>query len=553
MNSDYSNVRIRDCIIKIPDLIDTAIKLGHSVVALTDHDCVSGHVKAIKYYKKIKEQNPDFKLILGNEIYLCRDGLSPETYKIGDRYWHFILLAKDEIGHHQMRLLSTRAWMRSYFSRGLKRVPTYYQDLKDIIQNNKGHIIALNGCLGGYLDSKILEYLKSENEEIKENIYQWIKDIQDIFGKENFYLELQPPAERNNEQDIVNKYLLQLSKELNIKWVCTTDSHYSLKSDRLVHKAYLNSQDGEREVDSFYATTYQMSTEEIESYFDFPLDEAYQNILEIKNKCVDYELEKPLLIPKLIWKKFNPVSKLESWIDKIPLMEKFINSDYIGDRELAKAIIERIESDSTLLNQRTYEAIEDNLDKIWKSSIVNKAHWSAYLLNLQNIIDCCWEADSLVMPARGSCAGFILVYLLGITQINPLRERIRLYSWRFLNPSRVSPLDIDCDIQGQKRSAVLAKFREVYGEDKVCNVITFGTEKSKSAILTGGRGIKLDVDLTQYISSLIPSDRGVVRTLSQCYYGDKENGMKPIPAFVQIMKEYPELWQVAQKIEGLIN
>ena len=123
-----------------------------------------------------------------------------------------------------------------------------------------------------------------------------------------------------------------------------------------------------------------------------------------------------------------------------------------------------------------------------------------------------------------------------------------------MNPSRVSVLDVDFDIEGGRRSVVLNKFREVYGNDRVSNVATFGTEKSKSAILTAARGLGIDVDVASYISSLIPADRGLTRTLDQCMYGDKESGFEPIKQFVIEMTEnYPELWEVAHKIEGLVN
>lgn len=121
-----------------------------------------------------------------------------------------------------------------------------------------------------------------------------------------------------------------------------------------------------------------------------------------------------------------------------------------------------------------------------------------------------------------------------------------------MNPSRVSPLDVDVDIEGSKRAEVLQALRNYYGEDRVANVITFGTEGSKSAIQTAARGLGIEVDIALYISSLIPSDRGKTRTLDQCYYGDKENGFEPIPLFIQQMKEYPEIWEVAHKIEGLV-
>lgn len=552
-HSEFSNIRLRDCIIKVENLIDTAVSLGHKVLAITDHDCLSGHLSALSYYEKIKKDNPDFKLILGNEIYLCRNELNQDNFISGeDSYYHFILLAKDKEGHKQLREISTRAWLRSYKTGKMRRVPTYYQDLIDIIDNNKGHLIASSACLGGFLSSECLKLAENPDEERRNHLIKWCKSMVKLFGEGNFYIELQPPEKKDNEQYLANQQLLEIAKELNIPWIVTTDSHYARLEDRPIHKAYLNSQDGEREVDAFYATTYMMTTEELESYFDFSLDEAYKNIDYIASQCEDYDLRKSLKIPQLPWKTFNPKSNLYDWVNDIPLLKEFIESDYIGDVELAKAIVERLEKDETLRNQKTYKAINDCLDKTWESSIVNKTHWSAYYLNLQKIIDCCWEAGSLVGPGRGSGVGFILLYLLDITQINPLRETVQTFSWRFLNPSRVSVLDVDVDIEGSKRAQVLSHLREVYGEDRVANVITFGKETSKSAILTACRGLGIDVDEAQYIASLIPADRGLIRTLSQCYYGDKENDYPIIRPFVDKMKEYPELWDVAHKIEGLI-
>ncbi len=546
-HTEMSNLRLRDCIIKIEDLINRAIELGHYGVAITDHEAVCASIKAQKYYKKIKQKYPNFKLVLGNEIYLCRDGLTQETYERNiDKFWHFILLAKDDEGHKQIREISTRAWKRSWYQGKNKRVPTYYQDLIDIIDKNKGHVIGSSSCLGGYLPHLVL------TEEYEKAKY-WLRQMIKLFGNGNFYLELQPPAEPDNEQDIVNKKFIELSKELNIPFIVTTDSHYLEKKDAPIHKAYLNSQDGEREVDSFYATTYMMGTEELESYFvDYDISSCYETIQNIFDSCEDYDLTKPLRIPELLWKNFSPKEPISIWYDKIPYLKIFNNSDYHGDKVLAQAIVERLEWDTTLQNDKVYNAINECLDMTWRSSEINHTHWSAYYLNLQKIIDTCWDAGSLVGPGRGSGVGFILLYILDITQINPLREDTPTYAWRFLNPKRVSVLDVDFDIEGTRRDMVLHKFREVYGEDRVANVVTFGTEKSKAAILTAARGLGIDVDEAQGISALVPSDRGITRTLHQCYYGDKTNNFSPINSFVNAMNNRPDLWQVAQKIEGLV-
>lgn len=479
--------------------------------------------------------------------------MTQENFQPGeDKYWHFILLAKNEEGHRQIREISARAWKRSWKIGKMRRRPTYYQDLIDIIYPNQGNVIGSTACLGGWLAAQSLKYAEKPNEELKNEITNWLRSIVKLFGEGNFYIELQPPEKKNNEQYKANAVLLQFAKELNIPWIITTDSHYKCKEDRPIHKAYLTSQEGEREVDSFYATTYLMSTEELESHFDFSIEEGYQNIQNILDMCEDYELEKSLKIPRLPWKVFNPISAINEWYSKFPTIEKFVTSQYKEDNELAKAIIEKLEKEPKLQDSIIYEMIEDNLQKIWDSSEVNNARWSAYLLNLQKIIDCCWEAGSIVLPARGSGGGFILLYILDIIQMNPAWEKIPLRSWRFLNPSRVSPLDVDFDIEGAKRNAVLAKFREVYGEDRICNVATFGHEKAKAAIKTAARGLGMEIEDAEYFASLIPADRGIQRTLKQCYYGDIENDMKPIFAFVQAMDSNPSLWKIAQKVEGLV-
>ena len=554
-HTQYSNARLRDCIIKEEDLIKYAVELGHEVVAITDHESVMNAVKVEKIYKKIKKDNPNFKVIFGNEIYLCRNGLNASNFDSKqDKYYHFILLAKDAEGHRQIREISTRAWSRSYVARGMRRVPTYYQDLMDVISANPGHVIGCTACLGGALATQLLKYKANKDEALYGKIIQWCHQMEHIFGADNFFLELQPSE--SHEQTYVNRMLIDIANCFHFNYIITTDSHYLKKEDAAIHAAYLNAQDGDREVASFYATTYMMDTQELESHMDLTeaeLEEAYRNIYRIAAMCEDYSLIKQLKIPALQWKEPDIKNIDRAWYLAVPSLQKFYESDYEGDRVLARAIVDRLIKEPALQTSAVYAAIEDNLDKTWESSLVNKTHWSAYFLNLQRIIDVCWEAGTLVGCGRGSGVGFILLYILGITQINPLAETVQTYSFRFLNPSRVSVLDIDTDIEGGRRADVLNTFRKVYGQDRVANVATFRTEKSKSAVLTAARGLGIDVDVAQYIASLIPADRGQLRTLDQCMYGDEENDFEPIKQFIYEMTEnYPELWEVAHKIEGLV-
>ena len=446
-------------------MIKYAIELGHEVVGITDHEAVCNAVKVEKIYKKIKEDHPNFKVILGNEIYLCRNGLNANNFNHEyDKYYHFCLYAKDAVGHKQIREISTRAWRRSYMARGMRRVPTYYQDLFDIIGANPGHVIGSTACLGGALPTQLLKARK--NPEIYGKIYVWIEQMNNLFGQGNFYFELQPSESK--EQTYVNRQLIYLSNEVNIPYIITTDSHYLKKEDKPIHKAYLNSQNGDREVDDFYATTYMMDTEELESHMDLTEEElhiAYDNIHHIKEMCEDYSLLKPLKIPQLMWKESKIDYVRNCWYKCIPNLEKFAESDYEGDRLLAYHIVEQLEGDTRLQEQNIYKAIDECLEMTWISSEVNKTHWSAYFLNLQKIVDECWNAGTLVGCGRGSGVGFILLYLLGITQINPQWESTKTFAWRFLNPDRVSVLDVDVDIEGGRRKQVLDHLRKVYGDD----------------------------------------------------------------------------------------
>ena len=441
-------------------------------------------------------------------------------------------------------------------ARGMRRVPTYYQDLIDVIRANPGHVVGSTACLGGALGTQLLKYRETKNEALYEKIIAWCEQMVWIFGEENFFLELQPAA--NREQKYVNRMLIDIANTYHFRYIITTDSHYLRKEDKPIHKAYLNSQNGDREVDDFYATTYMMNTEELESFMDMSREElemAYANIRSIKNMCEDYSLLKPLKIPQLPWKDIilHTGAQCKAYVDLIPWLEKFLLSDYKGDRVMANQIVECLEKDERLREQKIYDAINECLEMTWISSEVNKTHWSAYYLNLQKIIEECWNAGTLVGCGRGSGVGFILLYLLGITQINPQWESTKTFAWRFLNPERVSVLDVDVDIEGGRRKTVLDHLRKVYGDDRVANVATFGTEKSKSAILTACRGLGIDVDIAQYLASMIVADRGMLRTLDQTFYGDEENDFAPNKQFVYEMTEnYPEVWQVAKKIEGLV-
>ena len=375
-HTEYSNLRLRDSINTANEIIDYAIKLGHEVVAFTEHETIANALKIESYYNKIKKNHPEFKVIYGNEIYLCRDGLNGQNFskEEGDKYFHFILLAKDNIGHRQIRELSTRAWNRSYMTGKMRRVPTYYQDLIDIIGKEPGHVIGSTACLGGFLGTKLIQMRDMENVAqqnlFNEKIGNWVTQMESIFGKGNFFLEMQPSPDK--DQIFVNKEIMEISNQLGVPYIITTDSHYLKKSDAPIHEAFLNSQDGDREVASFYQTTYVMGTEELESFMsdymsDMDFEYAYQNILKIKNMCEEISFKKPLKIPSLEWRQ--PSKEYSPWevfwyFDDIPWLKKFYESDFNGDKLMVQLIIDKLKNDKRLQNKETYAELNKNLDEL---------------------------------------------------------------------------------------------------------------------------------------------------------------------------------------------
>lgn len=223
-HSDHSNYRLRDSINTVKSLIKYTHELGHKGMAITEHETIGSSLEALSILKEFRKKDPkswkDYKLILGNEIYLCnRKQIEEEKDYV---FPHFVLLAKDAIGHQQIRELSTRAWVDNSFTWVMKRVPTYYDDLFEVLKENKGHVIGSTACLGGSLPQNILKaYKKSPKSPDYSDCVKWIKIMKKVFGEGNFYLELQPSTQE--DQFIVDKALIQLSKETNTPYIITTD------------------------------------------------------------------------------------------------------------------------------------------------------------------------------------------------------------------------------------------------------------------------------------------------------------------------------------------
>lgn len=575
-HSEYSNIRLLDSINKFENMITHANSLGQNGLALTDHECLSGHVKFLKAVKELKSKNKireDFKPILGNEIYLVDEF---EMYEEIDTFnsttfYHFLLLAKDTEGHHQLRELSSRAWKRMFSYKGMERVPTFYTDFEEIVGVDKGHLIASTACLGGLFPRLVAKLIHETDEDaieaIKDKIHNFICWCIDMFGEDDFYIEIQPTPQV--EQEEFNIKAIQIAKAYGLKWVVTTDAHYLRSSDRLVHSAYLTSDEddnGNREVDDFYMSTHFFSVYQLFKSMKYigkeDLSLAIFNTKEIRNKIEEYHLFKPTVIPLIKLPDKKDWYNIKFDMDNIPYkyIKELYESDEIQHRYLIHQVFRGIEERE--VTQEKLPAVLDRINtecyEIIGASKAKKQPMGAYLVTMQKNVDIIWdEAESFVGAGRGSANGYIINYLLGITQVNPLEQGVEMPHWRFMSAQRPDVFDIDIDYSSHKRDTVfnaLLRYYKSIGGD-VVRVCTFGTETSKSAIQTACRGLKINGDVGLYLSSLIPVERGKVWSIHDCYYGNEDEGRKPITEFKNILDEYKDkkLLDVTLGIENLIN
>lgn len=589
VHTDYSNIRMLDSINQLPLLFDRCREIELAGVAITDHETLSGHIKAMQelekrrnkykeqfekekdeekkaYIKKELDYWNNFKLILGNEIYLTRNGLAKDNYVKGkDKYYHFILLAKDAEGHKQLRELSSRAWSHS-FRQYIERVPTYYKDIEEIIGANPGHVIGSTACLGSKFANLIREFLDTgHSKEVVVKLDNFIKWCHKQFGKENFFIELQ--SSESDEQNEYNKCALAFAKSRDLKVVLTTDAHYLRKEDRPIHKAYLNAGEGDRETDAFYSGTYLQTIEDIKGYLKNIDDEDINWMLEntnyVASQIEEYSLYHKEIVPKVELEfkevRVDNFSIITHIIKKnnLEYISKFLTSQSDQDRCYINNIFYGLTEKIKDVNEweKYLFQVEKEVAEVWEITQKIGNDLSSYFNTMSKVVDIMWnEGDSLVGVSRGSAGGFVSNYLLGITQMDPIKYGIEEMYWRFIHRDRPELPDVDTDFQASKRpkvTAALKKYFESIGGE-VYNIATFGTETAKAALQTAARGLGYDSDLSLYISSLVPIDRGKVRTLSQCYYGDEEKDFKPIPLFIAAMEQYPDIWKVAQKVEGNI-
>ena len=575
-HSHYSNIRLLDSINRPELLIKRAQEIGLAGIAITDHEVLSSHMEVNILAKKLREENPDFKIALGNEIYLT------DTRENGIRYWHFILIAKDKEGHRQLRELSSLAWLNSYWDRGLERVPTLKSDLEEIVKKNPGHLIATSACIGGELSGSVLIMEKARQtgdlksaETAKQNIIKFVLWCKELFG-DDFYIECAPGASR--DQIIVNKKLVEMAPQFGVKMVIGTDAHYLTKEDRYIHKAFLNSKGGEREVDDFYEYAYLQDDTDIYNNLLPSIADSiptmYGNSIEIYNKIEFYDLTHPQVIPSVEVKDYPKKNWFETGDNPdhpdYPILSSMFRSDDKYERYWAFECLNKLK-EKDLCNKQYLDRLEEEADV--KRTIGEKlgTNMFSYPITLQHYINMFWDCGSTVGAGRGSSCSGLNHYLLGVTQLDPIKWDLPF--WRYLNKERVELGDIDLDLCPSKRPLIIQKIKnergqkfredinEISRKNLGCTLIaTFGTESAKSTILTACRGYRseeypdgIDNDIAQYMSSLVPQERGFLWSLSDMVNGNEEKDRQPIPAFINEVNAYPGLLDIMLGIEGLIS
>ena len=459
----HSHYSLLDGLSKIDELVNRAKELGMDSLALTDHGVMYG---AIEFYKKALKAG--IKPIIGCEVYIAENSMHDKRAGIDDKRYHLVLLAKNHVGYKNLIKIVTAAHLEGFYYK--PRVD------KELLRKHSEGIIALSACLGG----EIARALTAKNEEKAKKI---ALGYQEIFGSGNFYIEVQqhPNIQDQNE---VNPRLIKLSKETGIPLVATQDSHYTHAEDAHAHDVLLAVQTGNKlddtdrlsmKDDNFSFLSGDEMYDKFKSLGDEAAKEAIDNTVKIAESC-DLQIE-------LGKTRLPHFSLPEGYVTNEGYLKKLT---YDG---LTKRYKDRTEPE---INER----IEYELD------VITKTGFASYFLIVQDFVNWAKSQGIVVGPGRGSAAGSIVSYLLGITNIDPLKYNL-LFE-RFLNPERISMPDIDLDFADTRRNEVLHYVSDKYGKDYVSQIITFGTMAARGSIRDAGRALGFSYDLCDKIAKMIP-------------------------------------------------
>jgi DNA-directed DNA polymerase III PolC len=489
VHTEYS---LLDGLSKIDKLVARAKELNMPALAITDHGTMFG---VINFFRACKAA--EIKPIIGLEAYVARRSRHDRDPKLDKRPYHLLLLAQNQTGYKNLLKLASAAQIEGYYYR--PRI-----DREILAQHSEG-LIATSGCLAAQIPTLIQE---GKDDEAKELI-GW---YQDVFGKENFYLELQ--QHDIPELATLNKWLIEYEKShhTNVPLVATNDVHYVLDTDYDPHDTLLCIQTGALKTDndrlrmsdpSYHVT----SQEEMWRYFGDVAPQALFNTMKIAEMC---EVD-------LSTKGYH--------LPVFPVPESYTADSYL--RYLCeKGLRWRYGS-------RAEEAeVRDRLDR--ELGIIHDMGFDTYFLIVWDLCQFAKHAD-IWWNVRGSGAGSVAAYALGITNIDPLRNNL-LFE-RFLNPGRVSMPDIDMDFPDDRRGEMIDYAAQKYGEDKVAAIITFGTLGAKAAVRDVGRALGVPLEVVNQAARLIPT----------------EPKPKPVKTYVEENPELKSLYENSAEIQKIVD
>ena len=446
---------------KIRELTARAKELGMDSMAITDHGVMYG---VIDFYRAAREVG--IKPILGCEVYVAPGSRFDRENGAGeDRYYHLILLAENNTGYKNLMKIVSKGFVDGFYYK--PRV-----DL-DLLETYHEGIISLSACLAG----EVQKYLaRGMYEEAKRSALRY----SEIFGKDHFYLELQDHG--IPEQKMVNQGLLRLSQETGLELVATNDVHYTFAEDAKAHDILLCIQTGKKVTDEDRmryegGQYYCKSEEEMRKLFPY-VQEAIDNTHKIAERC-NVEIE--FGVTKL--PKYEVPEGFDSWTYLNHLCREGFKTRYPDD-------------DGTLSRRLDYEL-----------GVIKTMGYVDYFLIVWDFINYARSQNIMVGPGRGSAAGSIVSYTLGITNIDPVRYNL-LFE-RFLNPERVSMPDIDVDFCYERRQEVIDYVVRKYGKDQVVQIVTFGTLAAKGVVRDVGRVLDLPYAMCDSIAKMIPNDLGM--------------------------------------------
>lgn len=492
VHTEYS---LLDGASRIDDLLEEAIQKGMHSIAITDHGVMHG---VVQFYKKAKKKG--LHPILGCEVYMAkRTRFDRDPERDRGRY-HLILLAENNQGYQNLMKLVSHSFTEGF----------YYKPRIDeaLLRQYHEGLICTSACIGGEIPSKLLS-------GDREGAYEAARKMKEIFGPHHFYIELQDFADEAQQR--ANKMLIELAKDLNIPLICSNDVHYTRKEDAPIHDVLLCIQTAatidEKDRMRFPADTFYLkSPAEMEASFGaYP--EALQNTVEIAKRC-----------------------QVTLDFDHYHLPEFKAPTGYTNEAYLKKLVYEGL--------AKRYERVTESLKErtAYELSVIIQMGYVEYFLIVWDFISFAKKNNIMVGPGRGSAAGSLVSYCLFITDVDPIQYG--LIFERFLNPERVSMPDIDIDFCYERREEVIQYVIEKYGEDKVAQIVTFGTMAARAAIRDVGRAMNISYKEVDYVAKQVPMEIGMTI----------EKALQISPSLRKVYEEDENLRALidtSQKVEGM--